>query len=228
MPKIVKARPSRGAGFRPRGRYGLHMTRLILINGAPGSGKSTIAQALAQDDRMALAMDVDAIKHSLGRWDADPTASGLHARRLSLALASEQLHARFDVVLGQYLARTQFMEDLERLAAQHGARFYEFVLDLDAAPLADRLAKRASSPNRLEHTVNNRLVGPEDASALVATLQSLRHTRPGARWVDARASLSSTLGILLLNSTHPRTDIAAMRDRMADDRFSPEPESSVR
>jgi predicted kinase len=178
------------------GRYGLQMNRVILINGAPGAGKSTIADALAHDDRMALALDVDAIKHSLGRWDEDPMASGLHARRLSLALASEHLEAKFDVVLGQYLVRTPFIEDLERLAARHGARFYEFILDIDARGLADRLAKRATDPDRVEHTVNNLLVGPGDADALVATIDSLRHSRAHAAWIDARGSITATLGIL--------------------------------
>lgn len=139
------------------------MTRLVLINGAPGSGKSTIAHALAQDRSLTLALDIDGIKHSLGCWEEDPLASGLHARRLTLALANEQLNAGFDVVIGQYLARTPFIEDLERLAEQHGARFCEFVLNLDAAALAKRLAERASNPDRLEHAFNNRLVGPEDA-----------------------------------------------------------------
>ena len=60
------------------------MTRLVLINGAPGSGKSTLADGLAQDQPMTLALDVDVIKHSLGRWSDDLLASGLHARRLSL------------------------------------------------------------------------------------------------------------------------------------------------
>jgi predicted kinase len=172
------------------------MTRLVLINGAPGSGKSTIAHALAQDASMRLALDIDGIKHSLGRWEKDPLASGLHARRLTLALASEQLHAGFDLVIGQYLARTPFIEDLERLAERHSARFYEFVLDLDAAALAKRLAERANNPDRLEHAVNNRLVGPEDANALVQTIEPLRQQRPRAFWVNATGSLSSTLGIL--------------------------------
>ena len=67
---------------------------------------------------MTLALDVDGIKHSLGRWHEDPLASGLHARRLAIALAREQLSAGYDVVVGQYLARTDFIEDLERLAAE--------------------------------------------------------------------------------------------------------------
>jgi predicted kinase len=171
------------------------MTRLVLISGAPGSGKSAIAHALAQDRSMTLALDVDGIKHSLGCWEEDPLASGLHARRLTLALANEQLHAGFDVVIGQYLARTEFIEDLERVAEHHDAPFFEFVLDLDAAALAKRLAERASNPDRWEHAINNRLVGPDDAYDLVQTIEPLRQ-RPRACWVDAAGSLSATLGIL--------------------------------
>ena len=145
---------------------------------------------------MTLALDIDAIKHALGRWEEDPLASGLHARRLSLAVASEQLSAGFDLVIGQYLARTQFIEDLERVAERHGARFCEFVLDLDAVALAERLVVRGANPDRPEHEVNNRLVGPDDANALVDSVEPLRQSRPRAEWVDARGPLSSTLGIL--------------------------------
>src|SRR5215207_586004 len=161
------------------------MTRLVLINGAPGSGKSTIAHALAQDEPMTLALNIDGLKHSLGRWDEDPATSGLHARRLTLALANEQLRTGFDLVIGQYLARPPFIEDLEHVAQRHGARFYEFVLDLDAVTLAKRLAERADNPDRSEHTVNNRLVGPSDAAALLSTIESLRKSRPRALWVNA-------------------------------------------
>jgi len=45
------------------------MARLLPVNGAPESGKSSLAEALAQDQPMTLALDVDGIKHSPGRWD---------------------------------------------------------------------------------------------------------------------------------------------------------------
>jgi predicted kinase len=174
----------------------MSMTRLVLINGAPGSGKSTLAAGLAQNQPLTLALDVDAIKHSLGCWSDDLLASGLHARRLSLALAREQLNAGYDVVLGQYLARTPFIEDLERLALEADAQFFEFVLDLGAPALAERLAGRSRVPSRPEHVVNNSLVGPDDADALVQSLESLREARPGAVWIDAQGPLASTLRLL--------------------------------
>nr|WP_227467923.1 AAA family ATPase [Nocardioides lijunqiniae] len=166
---------------------------MVLINGAPGSGKSTVARAVAEGRHLALALDIDGVKHSLGRWDTDPAASGLQARRLSLALAECHLAAGYDVVLGQYLARTPFIEDLETLATTHGVRFHELVLDLDSATLAQRLALRAAAPTRPEHEVNNLLVAPDDAPRLVASLEPLRRLRPHATWVDAGGSLEATV-----------------------------------
>ena len=166
---------------------------LVLINGAPGAGKSTLARLLAQDRRMALPIDVDVLKHSLTGWDADPTGSGLHARRLCLALAEVQLTAGFDVVVGQYLARPAFIDDLAGTARAHGARFHELVLDLDVATLAERLAMRAAAPDRPEHAVNNQLVTAADASSLVESLEPLRGLRPTSVWIDARGGPGETL-----------------------------------
>lgn len=172
------------------------MARLILVNGAPGSGKSTVAEALAQRSALALALDVDALKHALGGWDDDRSTSGLHARRLALAVAAEQLASGHDVVVGQYLARTEFIEQLEALAERHAGAFVEFVLDLDAPHLAARLQERAATPTRPEHAVHNRTLSSRDAEALVASLAPLRTLRPHAIWIDATGSLPETLAIL--------------------------------
>ncbi len=172
------------------------MTRLVLLNGAPGSGKSTMAAALAQEQSLTLALDIDALKHALGRWDDDLLAAGLLARRLALATAREQLSAGHDVVVGQYLAQTAFIEQLEGLATELGASFVEIVLELDAADLARRLSDRATRPTRPEHRANDRLVDPDEAPRLVASLEGLREDRPQAVWVDASGTPSDTLDLL--------------------------------
>jgi len=82
------------------------------------------------------------------------------------------------------------------VASELDARFFEFMLDLNASALAERLAGRSSAPSRPEHLVNNSLVGPDDADLLVKSLEGLRETRPRAVWVAAQGSLPETLDLL--------------------------------
>ncbi len=142
---------------------------------------------------MTLSLNVDVVKHALGRWTEEPLEAGMQARRLALAVAREHLLTGHGVVIGQYLARTEFIEQLEQLAARVGVPFVEIVLELDAATLADRLAARAAAPDRIEHSQTDRSVGPEDAEHLVESIRALRTARPRAVWIDARGPLSSTL-----------------------------------
>lgn len=158
---------------------------LLLLNGAPGSGKSTVAARLVAQRPLALALEIDALKHSLGGWDRDLQASGLQARRLAFALARRHLEDGHDVVIGQYLARPAFAQQLEDLAAHSGARFVEAVLLLDAEALAQRLTARRHAPDRPEQAANDRFVGPEDAPALVASIDQVLTAQPGSRRIDA-------------------------------------------
>lgn len=169
------------------------MSRLVLVNGAPGTGKSTVAAELAARRPMALALDIDQIKHNLGRWADDAIASGLQARRLAIAMAGQHLAGGHDVFVGQYLARTDFIDELDALAARQGAEFVEVLLRIDAATLAGRLTARRERPDRAEHLVNNELVGPADAARLIASVEEIPHLRPDTRVVDATGTLTDVV-----------------------------------
>lgn len=166
---------------------------LTLLNGAPGSGKSTLAALLAEERPLAFALDIDAIKHALGGWDENLTRSGLQARRLATAMIAQHLADGYDVVLGQYLAAAPFLEELEQLAAAHGARFVEVALILDEQTLAKRLQQRRDHPDRPEQTRNDSFVGPEQAGELVRSIEEVLAKRPAARRLDASASVEETL-----------------------------------
>ncbi|MGJ6979193.1 AAA family ATPase [Aestuariimicrobium soli] len=169
---------------------------VVLINGAPGSGKSTLAALVAADLPLALALDIDQLKFSLGGWRDDLNAAGLQARRLALALIAEQLAEEHPVVLGQYLARTLFIEALEEAAHAGGGRFVEIVLDVSADHLRTRLAGRSANPDRPEQAHNATLVGPDDADRLVASMVELRALRPHAHVVDGNADIATTLAAI--------------------------------
>lgn len=180
------------------------MARLTLINGAPGSGKSTLAHLLAQDEPLTLALDIDVIKHSLGQWDLDMNGAGQAARRLAVAMVVEQLSSGSDVIVGQFLARPEFIEQLEALASGHNADFVEVVLSVDQPGLRSRLEQRAVSPQRSEHLVNAALVTPSDVPVLVQTMEDLVELRPSAVVIDANGSLTSTLQLIRKSLTARR------------------------
>lgn len=169
------------------------MAQLVLINGAPGSGKSTVTHRLAQDRSLDLALDVDAVKHALGQWDTNMTTAGYHARRLALAIVAAQLDSGHDVYIGQFLARTEFIEQLQSAAESWSATFVEVILIADKGVLRHRLAHRSVHPGRTEHLVNASLVSPEDLPALVRAMDEMAAKRPTANLVDASGSLDATV-----------------------------------
>lgn len=121
------------------------MVRLVLINGAPASGKSTLARRYADDHPLVLALDIDVILGMLGRWLDDPYASGLAARRMAIEMARTHLTSGHDVVVPQFLGRVEFVLELERLCADVGARFVEVALLGDPDVLLQRFERRSAA-----------------------------------------------------------------------------------
>jgi predicted kinase len=105
------------------------MPRLIVLNGLPGTGKSTLAQLYVDDHPLALNLDIDRVRALLGRWPDHRSAAGLLARAIALAAARTHLAAGHDVIIPQLLARPTFLEQAEDLAAGLAVPFHELVLD---------------------------------------------------------------------------------------------------
>ncbi|MGI5125978.1 AAA family ATPase [Pseudonocardia sp. CA-107938] len=115
------------------------MPRLIVINGPPAAGKSTLARRWVETHPAALAIDVDVVREQLGDWRADPQAAGRAARDIAAATAASHLAEGHDVVVPQLLARPEFPD---RLAALAGDGYVEVVLTLPRAESLRRYAQR--------------------------------------------------------------------------------------
>lgn len=77
--------------------------RLILLNGMPGVGKSTLAERYAADHPDTLLVDADVLAMSLGHDERGPAEA---ARSLSIELALEHLGTGHDVVVPQLVVRS--------------------------------------------------------------------------------------------------------------------------
>jgi predicted kinase len=121
--------------------------KLVLINGVPASGKSTLARAWCEQhaERLPLCLDIDAIRAMLGGWRAQLHEAGLAARDIAVAGIAAHLDSGRDVVVPQYVRRAEFIERLEATAAAHGAQFLEIALVVDAAVADARFRERAAA-----------------------------------------------------------------------------------
>ena len=117
---------------------------LVLLNGAPASGKSTLARAWAQRHGadLPLALDIDVLRSMLGGWELSPGDAGLAARAVAVAGIRAHLASGRDVVVPQYLYRTAFIDELRELADSVPADFLECAVLVDATSAADRFDQR--------------------------------------------------------------------------------------
>jgi predicted kinase len=117
---------------------------LLLINGAPAVGKSTLAHRYADEHPLALIIDIDWIRTHLGQW-AELDESKLVARELALALARAHLRSGHDVIVPQYLGRPEYRERLRLLAAETDVPFVEVLLTDEAVRITQRFRKRRAA-----------------------------------------------------------------------------------
>jgi predicted kinase len=99
--------------------------RLVLLNGMPGAGKSTLAERYRSEHPGVLVVEADVIRTWIG---GDPAEHAEAARHLSLAMARAHLEAGYDVVVPQLVARLDQVERFEGVAVEAGADLVEVVL----------------------------------------------------------------------------------------------------
>lgn len=159
------------------------MPRLIVLNGPPGCGKSTLARRYVEEHPLALDLDIDRIRDLIGQWREHPGAAGLLARAVALVGARTHLSSGHDVIVPQLLARPEFIEQTEHLAVEVGADFHEIVLLDSRENAVRRFAERSRTSGDPAHrdaqTMLDRQGGVAELAATYDRLLTVVAGRPG-------------------------------------------------
>jgi predicted kinase len=142
---------------------------LLLLNGAPGVGKSALADFYADRQPGTLVIEIDDLRRSIPGWEAIEE-SKVVARDLTLELAQDHLGRGEDVVIPQFLGRREFVDQLRAVAESAGTRFVEVVLHDDVDTIIERFRQRrrelaAAGVRHPEADLSDDAIAPEIAAA---------------------------------------------------------------
>ncbi len=175
---------------------------MILLNGPPASGKSTIAERFVASRPLALNLDVDVVRALLGGWLDDAHNAGLAARRLALAMASTHLAEGRDVVVPQFLGRVDFVEQLASVADRADATFVEVVLSMSRDEAVAAFEARRAAPTTDVHldatALVERMSGDDPVGRMYDACVGLVEQRPATRRVEVvRGDIDGTFARFL-------------------------------
>lgn len=146
------------------------MPSLLLLNGNPGMGKSTLAQRYADEHPLTLNLEVDRLWQMLGQWQTERPESDRLKILYAQQLAGLHLQEGHDVIVPNLFESATICAVFEKVAAAHNAVFKEFVLYSSSDDAIERCKTRARG---MGYTDGFRPGGVLDTTGRELKLQSM-------------------------------------------------------
>lgn len=118
--------------------------KLILLYGAAGVGKTTIADRYCSEHPFTLAINGDELIVMIGQWLANEEASRRQVFEFTKAMTAIHLRTGHDVLLPYLPTSTAHLQLLEELAKGLNASFIEVELAVDKEEAVRRLVRRGT------------------------------------------------------------------------------------
>ena len=119
--------------------------KLIVLNGNPGMGKSTLSQRYVDEHPMTLHLDIDRLWHMLGQWQASMPQSERQKYKFAYALADVHLADGQDVIVADHIQQAEIYQRFQKIAESHNAVYVEVVLLSTLEDAIERCKTRAKN-----------------------------------------------------------------------------------
>jgi len=118
--------------------------KLIIITGAAGAGKSTIAQKYIDEHLLALMVSSDQLVGSMGQWITHELEAQALAFELMTVIAAAHLQNGYDVIVPHLFVRPEEIATLQAIAANNQATFFACAIVVSKQESVDRMLARGT------------------------------------------------------------------------------------